>query len=527
MVVLPLLASFWFASNAVRTARTDSLSAASVLREQRTRDFSAKISTRMRELERALSADLDRESENSKPSVKSKEAINPWAPSSLNPERFILQRFQFGVDGELVSPDIDSDAGPRINAFILATDSLRRDGLVLGQAQNENGSKTAAGWHGWYHDEGWQLIYWKRRSSGVIDGVWINRSVLISDIIGQLPDTSAASDQKSRQASFDLAINQSYDEGDVYQLVGASETALYQWGDHSDGSPSAEVHIALADPLSAWTLHCLYSPPTNPSLWAQRGALMIILGTALFLALSYFFLQEHRQKLREAQDRVSFVNQVSHELKTPLTNIQLYSELAANKLEGIEGGEPAQGNLAVIKHEAARLGRLIHNVLTFARDEKGTLTVNPKVIDIDPLVDEVIESWRPSLENAGITIERTGSASQCRADSDAIEQVIGNLISNVEKYAVDGQWISIETSETAKHVAIRVADHGPGIPTNQCHAIFDAFVRLDDRVNAKAAGSGLGLSIARRLIERQSGEITCRPGNPGCVFEFTLPKALS
>lgn len=523
MVVLPLLASFWFASNAVRTARADSLESARVLREQRTRDFSEKIAARMRELERALSADLDKTSG----AAVSKKEASQWAASSLNAERFILQRFQFAATGELVSPDVTRDSGPRFNAFMLATDSLRRDGLVLGKKQNENGSQTAAGWHGWYHDEGWQLIYWKRRTNDVIDGAWINRPVLISDIIGQLPDTSLASEQRTRTGSADILFKQSYGDQDIYQLLGASEMALYQWGDLSTDKPSANVQIPLADPLSAWALRCRYLPPTNPSLWAQRGALMIIFGTALFLALSYFFLREHRRKLREAQDRVSFVNQVSHELKTPLTNIQLYSELAATKLDGIEGAEPAQGKLAVIKHETARLGRLIHNVLTFARDEKGTLTVNPKIIEIDPLVDEVIESWRPSLENAGIAIERTGSASQCRADSDAIEQVIGNLISNVEKYAADGKWIGIETSETSEHVVVRVADHGPGIPANQRHAIFNAFVRIDDRVNAKAAGSGLGLSIARRLIEHQGGEITCRAGSQGSIFEFTLPKAQS
>ncbi len=241
---------------------------------------------------------------------------------------------------------------------------------------------------------------------------------------------------------------------------------------------------------------------------------------ALAGCIAFFYLN---RALRLAEHRVSFVNQVSHELKTPLTNILLNADLA------IDGADPAgRKRLAMVQEEARRLSRLIDNVLTYSQKDRRPPDLLLSSLPLRPLIEEVVSQFRPSLERRGITIAIAGDPSiRVRLNSDAFVQILGNLLSNVEKYASSGGLARIETEVTTENVIIRVSDAGPGIPRTERDRIFLPFQRLGDHLTEGASGTGLGLSIARDLAERMGGALRLRPEAElaGAVFEIRLCRA--
>ena len=143
-------------------------------------------------------------------------------------------------------------------------------------------------------------------------------------------------------------------------------------------------------------------------------------------------------------------------------------------------------------------------------------------------MNEVVAQFRPSLERRGITLTITeDEAVTALVNGDAFAQILGNLISNVEKYAAAGGIASIEMENGPGEVVIRLGDAGPGIPLQERERIFRPFYRLKDSIAEGASGTGLGLSIARDLAERMGGSLRVLTGNkgPGAVFELRLPAA--
>ncbi len=152
------------------------------------------------------------------------------------------------------------------------------------------------------------------------------------------------------------------------------------------------------------------------------------------LALAWTFFRENARELRLAQQRVSFVNQISHELKTPLTNISLYTEMAGSRVEE-RGDTIAQRHLRVVETETAQLDRLIQNVLNYARQQRDKLTVQPRPIVLDEVISRAVGNWRLLLEGKRFIVETSlHGPAEMKADSDAIEQIIGNLLSNVDQF---------------------------------------------------------------------------------------------
>jgi signal transduction histidine kinase len=246
---------------------------------------------------------------------------------------------------------------------------------------------------------------------------------------------------------------------------------------------------------------------------AGLALLVLIAGATVTITL-------HRA-LRLAEQRVSFVNRVSHELKTPLTNIILNADLAAD-------GADARGRqrLARVQEETRRLARLIDNVLAFS--QRGRSEVKPALpVALHPLVEEVIETFTPSLERRGVTIEFTGDErTHALVDPDALRQIIGNLLSNIEKYASSGGLARICLSGEGGEVLLLVSDRGPGIPGPEKERVFEPFFRLDDRTREGVTGTGLGLAIARDLATAMGGSLRLVPQTgPGASFELRLPAA--
>lgn len=239
-----------------------------------------------------------------------------------------------------------------------------------------------------------------------------------------------------------------------------------------------------------------------------------------------------RKEAELADLREDFVSSVSHQLRTPLTQIRMFGETlmlgrVRNKAERARATE-------IIVDEANRLTHQVENVLLFSRGEQDALNLNLVEADVGALVERVAESFEPLARAADATIERrieTGIV--CTMDIEATRQAVLNLLDNAVKYGPAGQTIVVgaqrSSGEEGSFATIRVEDEGPGVPPGQRDRVWDAYVRLDrDRASA-TAGSGIGLAVVRRVIEAQEGRVRVERGettrSPGARFVIQLPLA--
>jgi signal transduction histidine kinase len=244
---------------------------------------------------------------------------------------------------------------------------------------------------------------------------------------------------------------------------------------------------------------------------------------AVTLALAGIMLaRAQRRSQRLAEQRVSFVNRVSHELGTPLTNMLLNLDLARELVD--DAPAVAKQRLALVEEETRRLARLTTNVLTFSRSERGSLQIKAERCVPDDVLGQVLDHFAPALERRGIVVEKHFLAgSPSLLDGDALAQIVANLISNVEKYAAGGSWLGIESTCVDGWLTVRVADQGPGIPNVDRERIFLPFERLADQVNEGSSGTGLGLSISRDLARRMGGTLVMKDTETGSLFELRVP----
>jgi signal transduction histidine kinase len=272
----------------------------------------------------------------------------------------------------------------------------------------------------------------------------------------------------------------------------------------------------------------------NPGKLAQSArTLRLTLGLLtglLLLAIGiggWLIVMDLNRELTLARQKTDFVSNVSHELKTPLTSIRMFSELLA---EGrVAESEKRQTYLNIITAEASRLTRLINNVLDFSRMERGEKKYHFEKCDVVSLALETVETYQPHLEAAGFEVHAKWPEVPIMAegDRDALAQVIVNLLSNAEKYSDGGKEISVEMEligEPLPHVELRVLDRGKGVPRGCEERIFEKFYRAHDSLGHGIQGSGLGLTLARQIARAHGGDVVyrVRQGGGSC-FILRLP----
>ena len=378
----------------------------------------------------------------------------------------------------------------------------------VGSPGQQAGRAKAHGWYVWYWGRGIHVLFWRRTPAGGILGAELDGARLMADIVAVLPETL-------EEGSFPGRVTLCDSLGEV----------IYQWG----GYDPPEGAIPLADkalryPLSAWGLK-YYLPPgyLNTKGGALYFNLLLGLGAAglAFVGLAVYFYRESSREMRDAAQRVTFVNQVSHELKTPLTNIRMYAELLERTLP--EEEEKTRGHLGIIVSESQRLSRLIGNILTFSRKQRRKLNLHLSPGAVDEVVQTVLDHFRASLEDQGIRVRFEADAAETvQLDPDALAQILGNLFNNVEKYAASGGEMRMATRQEPGWSVITVSDNGPGIPPGQRERIFLPFHRISDKLNDGVTGTGIGLTISRDLARLHGGDLVALPSERGAVFELRI-----
>ena len=221
--------------------------------------------------------------------------------------------------------------------------------------------------------------------------------------------------------------------------------------------------------------------------------------------------------------REEFVANVSHELRTPLSLIKGYVETL---LDGAKDNPEVETKfLQTIQRNSERLQFLIEDLLTISELESGRITMNLQSVRLHPLVDRVLEDFKTQAESRHVVLSNQMPELTARADSERLQQVLGNLIGNAIKYGrSDGHVGVTGRMANGSIIELCVQDDGPGIPAESLERVFERFYRVDKARSREQGGTGLGLSIVKHIVQSHGGKVWAKsePGK-GAAFYFTLP----
>ena len=233
--------------------------------------------------------------------------------------------------------------------------------------------------------------------------------------------------------------------------------------------------------------------------------------------------QQARLRSETERLRTSLLSAVSHDLRTPLATITGSASALVEQEAELDGA--ARRELAqAIQEEAERLNRLVHNLLEMTRLEAGGIRVRKDWEPLEEVVGSALARVEKRLGDRRVDIQLAPDLPLVPLDPLLIEQVLINLLDNAIKYTPAGSPIEISASAEDREVRVAVADRGPGVAPGEDPLVFEKFYRGQEA--GGCSGAGLGLAIARGMVEAHGGRITVgtRPGG-GAVFRFTLPLA--
>ena len=232
------------------------------------------------------------------------------------------------------------------------------------------------------------------------------------------------------------------------------------------------------------------------------------------------------REVENARMKADFAANVSHELRSPITQIRLKGE--ALQLGLVEPGDDSQQHYDAIVRESERLSRLVDNVLDFAAIERGAKKYIFRPEDPYSLVLSTVETHREELRQRGLEVEVDidDDLPVVWVDREAIGQVVTNLLSNAAKYGSEGAWVGVTARRDGENIIIAVSDRGMGIPQDDLPYVFDNFFRSESKAVRRKKGTGIGLAIVRYIVEAHGGTITAAstPGS-GATFTIQLPIA--
>lgn len=235
--------------------------------------------------------------------------------------------------------------------------------------------------------------------------------------------------------------------------------------------------------------------------------------------------QMEEERLKELNQLKSFfISSVSHDLKTPITSIRMFTEL----LQGIKDYSPEEtmGYLDIIQGECQRLTRLIDNVLDLSKIERGVKEYHFSEADLEELVRYSLDimAYQFKIENCSLNVKMYGGVSLIYADSDSIISAIVNLLSNALKYSVHPKELYISVEKEDRSVLLKVHNNGPGIDASEISHLGELYFRSKDSQDRNIPGTGLGLYLVHQIIKAHGGRLeVTSPPDGGCMFTVILP----
>jgi signal transduction histidine kinase len=358
-------------------------------------------------------------------------------------------------------------------------------------------------------DDRQMLVFWKQVDDMHVAGCSIDMAQLKATLTTLLP-----------QLATQVRVITILDQAGV-PIVTPSASEGFDWR-------RPFVSRELGELLPRWEVAAYLSDPDGLRNRAHTTSVALaVLVAILILAVvigGLWILYAVRSEMVLAQHKATYVANVSHELKTPLTSIRLFAELLK------EGRQPDPARqetyLGIIISEVERLTRLINNVLDFSRSKRRGRAYAMHRVDLVQVCRELIENQRVRLEHNGFDVQLIlpPAAIMVTADAEAIKQALLNVLTNAEKYSTTEKRVVLEVTVSDREAICSVADWGIGIDPRLRETVFREFFRVDDSLTARVQGSGLGLTITRQIVRDHGGEIRCEPNQPcGTRFIITLP----
>jgi signal transduction histidine kinase len=290
---------------------------------------------------------------------------------------------------------------------------------------------------------------------------------------------------------------------------------------------AALVAFLSALVFSAYIAHRIVDPIQHMMRASRRIAAgeyrerVPVVGNDELAELAYAF--NHMASIMEQteQRRLELIGNVAHELRTPLSSIQVMME---GLVDGVLPADPA--TYADFQRELKRLQRLVRDLQELSRVEAGQITLNLEPQDMGVLIQTVADRLHPQFEDKAVALalNLAGDLPLVSVDADRMMQILVNLIGNALHYTPSGGRVSVRLERLGNDLCIQIQDTGVGISAEHLPHIFERFYRVDKSRSRVGGGSGIGLTIAKHLIEAHGGAITVTsPGpNQGSTFIFTL-----
>ena len=299
------------------------------------------------------------------------------------------------------------------------------------------------------------------------------------------------------------------------------------------GSPedlSGDIRTMSVFPayMPSWSLILAKKPPGIITAFfsASQGIflyifLLIVIGLALGL---FFTLHIINKELSLSKMKSDFISTVSHEFKSPLTSIRQMSEMLFN--ERIKKESRKKEYYEIMLEQSERLSHLIDNILDFSKIEEGEKDFKFEKTNLTELINRVKSVFQKSIANEGFSVSLSVPVNlpEIVIDKEAIQQVLYNLFDNAHKYSGESKKIEIIVKSTADSVEINVKDFGIGIPPEDQNKIFNRFYRGGDELTRSVKGSGIGLTIVKRIIEAHGGRLDVESEiGKGSTFTVSIP----
>jgi signal transduction histidine kinase len=323
------------------------------------------------------------------------------------------------------------------------------------------------------------------------------------------------------QAMGELLRGPGDDSTPVISVLDENDREVYS---SRSGLSRHEIRLPLSPVLRQWKMGIGYRNTTIEALARRQfrqNLLLIGVAIALLLAGLILALRATTREMKLVEAKTTFVSNVSHELKTPLSLIRLFAETL--ELGRVRNSEEAHEYYRIINRESRRLTRLINNILDFSRIEAGRREYQFAETSVAEVVTEVLQSYERQMTNAGFEA-RTNIQSAlppALVDREALAQAVLNLVDNAVRYSDQAKRIEVSVRLRGGDIAIEIADQGVGIPKAEHQRIFEKFYRVSTGLIHDTKGSGLGLAIVKHIVEAHRGRVTVESA-PGKGSRFTI-----
>ena len=251
---------------------------------------------------------------------------------------------------------------------------------------------------------------------------------------------------------------------------------------------------------------------------------VLVVGGSLII-IDYIITNSFERIAQASKMKSEFINVVSHQLRSPLTNLKYSIELLAKKSERLEKNDRDE-YFEILKENTKRMGVLINNLLTVSRMESGKLPLKEKNASLVEVTEKLISDLKPSASASGveISLEAGENIPQLWVDPFWLGQAVENLLDNAIRYIKGGGKVEIKINRRGKKVFFEVRDNGVGIPKDEQKFIFQRFFRSKNVLKQQTEGTGLGLHITKRVLELMGGKIWFHSKEEeGTTFYFFLP----